>query len=136
VATELVGVKEGLQSSESYEMNAMALKSDGSDEVRAKAAHANGKMKRKVYEKELHELQVELCRSQDWVKETGERIIILFEGRDAAGKGGTIKAITERVSPQASMPTMHGASTSKKAITWQRARSVIASFEREDLKRV
>jgi len=46
-------------------MNAMALKSDGSDEVRAKAAHANGKMKRKVYEKELHKLQVELCRSQD-----------------------------------------------------------------------
>ena len=65
MATELVGVKEGLQSSESYEMNAMALKSDGSDEVRAKAAHANGKMKRKVYEKELHKLQVELCRSQD-----------------------------------------------------------------------
>ena len=49
----------------SAEMNAMALKSDGSDEVRAKAAHANGKMKLKVYEKELHKLQVELCRSQD-----------------------------------------------------------------------
>ena len=70
------------------------------DEVGAKAAHANGKMKRTVYEKELHKLQVELCRLQDWVKETGERIIILFEGRDAAGKGGTIKAITERVSPR------------------------------------
>ena len=68
----------------------MALKSDGSipDEARAKAAHANGKMKRRVYEKELHKLQVELCRLQDWVKDTGERIIILFEGRDAAGKGG------------------------------------------------
>ena len=80
----------------------MALKSESSipDEVRAKAAHANGKMKPKVYEKELHKLQVELCRLQDWVKETGERIIILFEGRDAAGKGGTIKAITERVSPR------------------------------------
>src|SRR6202162_4785347 len=58
------------------------------------------KMKRKAYEKELHKLQVELCRLQDWVKETGERIILLFEGRDAAGKGGTIKAITERVSPR------------------------------------
>ena len=80
----------------------MALKSESSipDEVRAKAAHAKGKMKPKVYEKELHKLQVELCRLQDWVKETGERIIILFEGRDAAGKGGTIKAITERVSPR------------------------------------
>src|SRR5258708_19141779 len=58
------------------------------------------KMKRKAYEKELRKLQVELCRLQDWAKEMGERIIILFEGRDAAGKGGTIKAITERVSPR------------------------------------
>src|SRR5262249_60510808 len=83
-------------------MNAMTLKSDTSiaAEGRAKAAHANGKLKRKAYEKELHKLQVELCRLQDWVKETGERIIILFEGRDAAGKGGTIKAITERGSPR------------------------------------
>jgi polyphosphate kinase len=60
----------------------------------------NGKMKRKLYEKELHKLQVELCYLQDWVKQTGQRIIIVFEGRDAAGKGGTIKAITERVSPR------------------------------------
>ena len=58
------------------------------------------KMKRKAYEKELRKLQVQLCRLQDWVKETGQRVIILFEGRDAAGKGGTIKAITERVSPR------------------------------------
>jgi polyphosphate kinase len=55
------------------------------------------KMKRKDYEKELRKLQVELCRLQEWVKYKGSRIIILFEGRDAAGKGGTIKAITERV---------------------------------------
>lgn len=59
-----------------------------------------GKMKRKPYEKELRKLQVELCRLQDWVKASGARIIIVFEGRDAAGKGGTIKAITERVSPR------------------------------------
>ena len=58
------------------------------------------KLKRKAYEKELRALQVELCRLQDWVKVTGAKIIILFEGRDAAGKGGTIKAITERVSPR------------------------------------
>jgi len=67
--------------------------------VRAKKAD-NGKMKRKLYEKELRKLQVELCYVQDWVKAEGQRIIILFEGRDAAGKGGTIKAITERVSPR------------------------------------
>jgi polyphosphate kinase 2 len=70
----------------------------------AKSKHAdagNGeKMERKVYEKELRKLQVELCYLQDWVKATGARIIVLFEGRDAAGKGGTIKAITERVSPR------------------------------------
>ena len=57
-------------------------------------------MTRKEYEKELRKLQVELCRLQEWVKEKGLRIIIVFEGRDGAGKGGTIKAITERVSPR------------------------------------
>jgi polyphosphate kinase 2 len=58
------------------------------------------KLKRKAYEKELHKLQVDLCYLQDWIKESGERVIIVLEGRDAAGKGGTIKAITERVSPR------------------------------------
>jgi len=58
------------------------------------------KLKRKVYEKDLRKLQVELCRLQDWVKATRAKAIIVFEGRDAAGKGGTIKAITERVSPR------------------------------------
>ena len=55
---------------------------------------------RKEYEAELEKLQVELCRLQSWVKHTGKRVIIVFEGRDGAGKGGTIKAITERVSPR------------------------------------
>jgi len=64
------------------------------------AADENGKMKRKAYEQELRKLQVELCHLQDWVKEKGARIIVVFEGRDAAGKGGTIKAISERVSPR------------------------------------
>jgi polyphosphate kinase 2 len=58
----------------------------------------NGRLKRKQYEKELRALQAELCALQDWVKEEGARIIVVFEGRDAAGKGGVIKAITERVS--------------------------------------
>jgi polyphosphate kinase 2 len=60
----------------------------------------NQKLKRKAYEKELRKLQVELCRLQDWVKYKGLRAVIVFEGRDTAGKGGTIKAITERVSPR------------------------------------
>jgi len=54
-------------------------------------------MKRKEYDKELRKLQTELCRLQEWVKHKGLRAIVVFEGRDAAGKGGTIKAITERL---------------------------------------
>jgi polyphosphate kinase 2 len=57
-------------------------------------------MKRKKYEAELHRLQVQLCHLQRWVKEKGARVIIIFEGRDGAGKGGTIRSITERVSPR------------------------------------
>src|SRR5947209_14536326 len=58
------------------------------------------RMKRKKYEKELRKLQTELCRLQEWVVHKGLRVVIIFEGRDAAGKGGTIKALTERVSPR------------------------------------
>ena len=58
------------------------------------------KLTGKQYEEELHKLQIELCKLQEWVKHEGLRIIVLFEGRDAAGKGGVIKAITERVSPR------------------------------------
>ena len=58
------------------------------------------KLKNKQYMKELRKLQGELCHLQEWVKFKGLRVILVFEGRDAAGKGGTIKAITERVSPR------------------------------------
>jgi polyphosphate kinase 2 len=58
------------------------------------------KLERKLFEKELRKLQVGLCDLQEWVKKDGLRVIIVFEGRDTAGKGGTIKAITERVSPR------------------------------------
>ncbi len=60
----------------------------------------NRLLKRKRYQKELARLQSELCKLQAWVKYKGLRVIIVFEGRDAAGKGGTIRAITERVSPR------------------------------------
>jgi polyphosphate kinase 2 len=58
------------------------------------------RMKNKVYLKELRKLQERLCQLQDWVKFKGLRVIIVFEGRDAAGKGGTIRALTEKVSPR------------------------------------
>ena len=60
----------------------------------------NRRLKRKEYEKEMSRLHAELCKLQDWVKYRGLRVIVIFEGRDAAGKGGTIRAITERVSPR------------------------------------
>ena len=64
------------------------------------ASRQEQSLKRKKYEKELRRLQGELCKLQDWVKYKGLRVMVVFEGRDAAGKGGTIRAITERVSPR------------------------------------
>jgi polyphosphate kinase 2 len=58
------------------------------------------KMKSREYTKKLRKLQAELCQLQEWVKYKGRRIVIVFEGRDTAGKGGTIRALTERVSPR------------------------------------
>ena len=74
---------------------------DGADEVEDdREPDEKPELKNKDYMKELRRLQAGLCDLQEWVKKTGERIIVVLEGRDAAGKGGTIKAITERVSPR------------------------------------
>src|SRR3954454_9072481 len=64
------------------------------------SAVANGKLKTKEYERELAKLHVELVKVQQWVVHKGLKVCIVFEGRDGAGKGGSIKAITERVSPR------------------------------------
>ena len=66
----------------------------------SKQNHNKQTLARKQYERELHRMQVELCHLQEWVKANGLRVVVVFEGRDGAGKGGTIKAITERVSPR------------------------------------
>ena len=70
------------------------------DKDQAKNGKGDDKMSGKDYDKEMTRLQGELCYLQEWVKAKGLRVIVLFEGRDAAAKGGTIKAITERVSPR------------------------------------
>ena len=67
---------------------------------RAAGGEPPKKLKDKQYTRELRKLQAKLCLLQEWVKHKGLRVIILFEGRDGAGKGGTIRAITERVSPR------------------------------------
>ena len=66
----------------------------------AKAAAPGAELSGKDYDKELKKLHVELVKLQEWVKHKGLKVCIVFEGRDGAGKGGTIKAITERVSPR------------------------------------
>jgi polyphosphate kinase 2 len=85
----------------------MAKKKDGkakAGKAPAKSAPAaskdDGKLGNKEYAKELKKLHVELVKMQEWVKHAGLKVCIVFEGRDTAGKGGTIKAITERVSPR------------------------------------
>jgi polyphosphate kinase 2 len=77
----------------------LALQADESA-GEASAEGNSGKLKRKLYEAELKRLHVELVKLQEWVRDTGEKVCIVFEGRDGAGKGGTIKAITERTSPR------------------------------------
>jgi polyphosphate kinase 2 (PPK2 family) len=69
-------------------------------DTRDDGPEANGKLKRKRYEQELTRLHVEFVKLQQWVVHKGLKVCILFEGRDGAGKGGTIKAMTERVSPR------------------------------------
>ena len=85
--------------------NKKKKKSNPTGDIGAKDTQDNNpaekiKLKNKEYEAELFTLQVELVKLQEWVKETGARIVIIFEGRDAAGKGGIIKRILERVSPR------------------------------------
>jgi polyphosphate kinase 2 len=82
-------------------VQALAEAAPPSDGPREEAAPAtNAKMKRKEYERELAKLQGGLVAMQEWVKATGAKVCIVFEGRDTAGKGGTIKRIVERVSPR------------------------------------
>jgi polyphosphate kinase 2 len=78
----------------------MKAKKKGSSGTSAGSAAPAEKLKRKDYDKALAKLHVELVRLQEWVKHKGLKVCIVFEGRDGAGKGGTIKAITERVSPR------------------------------------
>ena len=65
-----------------------------------KSGHHTAKIPNDVYEAELFRLQSELVKVQEWVRHTGARIVVIFEGRDAAGKGGTIKRVTEYLSPR------------------------------------
>jgi polyphosphate kinase 2 len=84
-------------------MKKKTAKDNGGDQVIEATENeeaVGGPLKRKAYEKELKKLHIELVKLQEWVRHEGKKVCIVFEGRDGAGKGGTIKAITERVSPR------------------------------------
>ncbi|WP_083983467.1 polyphosphate kinase 2 [Actinomadura hibisca] len=76
------------------------------------------KLKRDVYEKEKRALQIELLKLQSWVKSSGQRLVILFEGRDAAGKGGTIKRFTEHLNPRGARVVALGTPTEREKTQW------------------
>jgi len=76
------------------------------------------KVKTEVYEKKLKALQIELVKLQDWVKEHGLKIVVIFEGRDAAGKGGVIKRITEPLNPRVCKVVALGVPTEREKTQW------------------
>lgn len=78
----------------------------------------NGRLKKKFYEAELRRLQEELVKLQYWVKEKGLKVIVLFEGRDAAGKGGVIKRITERLNPRICRVEALGTPSDREKTQW------------------
>ncbi len=77
-----------------------------------------GKLKKKPYERELAKLHIELVKLQEWVKQQGLRVVMLFEGRDAAGKGGTIKRITECLNPRVCRVVALGTPTERDKTQW------------------
>ena len=82
------------------------------------AKHRPTRIDRPVYEAELERLQVELARLQTWVRDEGQRVVVLFEGRDAAGKGGTIKRITEPLNPRFARVAALPAPTERETTQW------------------
>jgi polyphosphate kinase 2 len=82
------------------------------------APGAPGKMSQKAYERELARLQIELVKLQEWIRHAGLKVVALFEGRDAAGKGGTIKRITESLNPRICRVVALGTPTEREKTQW------------------
>ena len=86
--------------------------------VESVASSAKSKIKRKVFEKELARLQVELVKLQEWIKQKGLKVVVIFEGRDAAGKGGVIKRIILRLNPRICRVVALGTPTEREQTQW------------------
>jgi polyphosphate kinase 2 len=96
----------------------MTASNDGNLRMGADIKVEKGKIPNKIYKKELARLQIELVKLQEWIKATGLRVVILFEGRDAAGKGGTIKRITEPLNPRVCRVVALGTPTEREKTQW------------------
>ncbi|MCA9418758.1 MAG: polyphosphate kinase 2, partial [Candidatus Omnitrophica bacterium] len=85
---------------------------------KAQAAKKEKRLGKEEYEKSLEELQVELVHLQEWIKEKGLKVVVIFEGRDAAGKGGVIKRITEKLNPRICRVVALPAPTEREKTQW------------------
>lgn len=106
-----------LQEKAPAEMREAILSAKSSDIITPDYPHAK-RMKRKHYEAELRALQLELIKAQRWVRETGQRVVTVFEGRDAAGKGGTIKRLREYLNPRAARVVALSKPSEREAGEW------------------
>lgn len=95
-----------------------AIKDAGKDDILSASYPHSARMKRKDYEKDMEALQIELVKMQDWVSHTGARIACVFEGRDAAGKGGTIKRFRENLNPRGARVVALSKPTETESTEW------------------
>ena len=91
---------------------------EASDKAKSHSSADSGRLKRKFYEKELARLQIELVKLQEWIKHKRLKVVVLFEGRDAAGKGGVIKRITQRLNPRVCHVVALGTPTEREKTQW------------------
>ncbi len=94
------------------------MKSLSSSTMKKKKDEEKKKLSRKFYERELTKLQVDLVKLQEWIKHKGLKVVVIFEGRDAAGKGGVIKRITQRLNPRICRVVALGTPTEKETTQW------------------
>ena len=90
----------------------------GVPEAKEEASEAPAKIRNKIYEQELFDLQLELVKLQEWLKHEGLKVVVIFEGRDAAGKGGVIKRITQHLSPRICRVVALPAPTEREQTQW------------------
>jgi polyphosphate kinase 2 len=90
----------------------------GEDRGASRHVNGQGRLKRKFYERELERLQMELVKLQEWIRHKGLKVVVLFEGRDAAGKGGVIKRITQLLNPRICRVVALGTPTEREKTQW------------------